>query len=86
MARIQSTSQRAAGHTQQHRACVSEEPAAAGEVNLGPAGSPSLPAHWAGSGSTGENHLSFAVCRALSQPTVSSSICQEKDLLNASPI
>lgn len=57
-----------------------------GEVSLGPAGSPSLPARWAGGGSTGENNLSFAVCGALPQPTVDSSICQEKDLLNASPI
>lgn len=75
-----------AEHTQ-HRACASEEPVAAGRGQPGatrfPISARSLGRQAAASGS---RNLSFAVCEALPQPTASSSICQEKDLLNASPI
>ena len=76
-----------AEHTQQHCACVSEELAAAGRGQPGGQQVPYLCLlAGQGGGSIWENNLSFAVCEALPQPTVNSSICQEKDLLNASPI
>lgn len=57
-------------------ACASEETAAVGRGQPGAARFPMSSARW------GRN-LSLAVCEALPQPAASS-ICQEKDLFNAS--
>ena len=96
MARIQSMSQRAA--RTRRRNLGGRAHTAASCLCLRGAGSCRERSAWGrqvphlcllagqGGGSTGENNLSFAVCGALPQPTADSSICQEKDLLNASPI
>ena len=73
----------AAEHRRRHRA--SQEAAAVGRGQPGAARFP-LSAASLGREALGRSNLSLAVCEALPQPTASCSFCQEKDLLNASPI